>query len=222
MKQPVIFFFLLPLFAFNLAACEDKPELPELQGTWHYASAHLLFGYAEDTVRISMGPQSRQYAVEDLQVLLRRLADQMLEKYFQGIVFQKDHRLHLLIKAEGQKVFPLQAVYEQSADYLQIELDSTQLKGISQGAVSQIPAISFSYVLANGDLKLYFDRTYLRLAYAMMADRLVDLLISKAMHQDPAVFPAKIKSKIKDQLDEIVSKITELEIGVNLKQGSSD
>lgn len=201
----------------GIISCENKnPDIPEIAGKWDYVNAHIVFDYAEDTIRITMGPQAQKFAVKDLQAMLPYLAHQMLGEYLKEIVFTPSNYMDILISMGERGIFAVNAAYRQSENYMQVELDSTQLKALTQGSVSQIPAISFNYERENDHLSLYLDRDYLRLAYAMMGDALVDLLISRVMHQDPAHFPPMGKIAIRKQLDGIVSKITELEIGVNL------
>lgn len=201
----------------GIISCENKnPDIPEIAGKWDYVNAHIVFDYAEDTIRITMGPQAQKFAVKDLQAMLPYLAHQMLGEYLKEIVFTPSNYMDILISMGEGGIFAVNAAYRQSENYMQVELDSTQLKALTQGSVSQIPAISFNYERENDHLSLYLDRDYLRLAYAMMGDALVDLLISRVMHQDPAHFPPMGKIAIRKQLDGIVSKITELEIGVNL------
>lgn len=201
----------------GIISCENKnPDIPEIAGKWDYVNAHVVFDYAEDTIRIAMGPQAQKFAVKDLQAMLPYLAHQMLGEYLKEIVFTPSNYMDILISIGERGIFAVNAAYRQSENYMQVELDSTQLKALTQGSVSQIPAISFNYERENDHLSLYLDRDYLRLAYAMMGDALVDLLISQVMHQDPAHFPPMGKIAIRKQLDGIVSKITELEIGVNL------
>lgn len=216
MKNTLLFITLLFTIV-GITSCENKnPDIPEITGKWDYVNAHLVFDYAEDTIRLAMGPQTQKFAVKDLQAMLPYLAHQMLGEYLKELVFTPSNYMDILITMGERGTFAVNATYRQSENYLQVELDSTQLKALTQGSVSQIPAISFNYAKENDHLSLYLDRDYLRLAYAMMGDALVDLLISNVMHQDPDHFPATAKAAIRKQLDGIVSKITELEIGVNL------
>lgn len=217
MKKLLYAVFIL-LAVISVTSCEEEDQNPDLSGEWKYREPHFKFGYAEDTVRIAMGRESMKIAVEDLKTSFSVLADQKMGEYFEGLNFGDNHQMEIRMRMGDQTKSALHACYEQSGDYIQVELDSTEMKMLTNGAVSQIPVISFSYIISNNELQMYFNKNYIQVVYLMMSDKLMDMLIANVMHQNPATFPAPAKEAIKAELDQVLRNITQLEIGFKLSR----
>lgn len=217
-----IFYILFPLLAAAAwISCDDETDIPDVSGSWEYASPHFVFEYAQDTVVVPMPPRPVKIAAKDVTPMFKALADEKMKQYFKGLDFGNDHQLTIDMQMGEGPSASLHARYKQSGSFLQVELDSNELKALTQGAVSQIPAISFGYVPEQDHLQIYLGKSYLDVMYAMMADQLVDILISRVMHQNPAQFPEPAKKAMKAQFDALFGQIRQLEIGFCLNRAGS-
>lgn len=212
--------FLLAILTFSMISCEDdSQENPNLTGSWNYQHPHFVFEYATDSVTIETIPGKKMsLAVTDIKDMFMGMAAEKMGAYFQGITFTSNRELEIGMRID-QAPAQLKAGYVQSADLLQVTLDTNDLKQLFHTSMN-IPALSFKYTLEASALRIYFSQTYLETIVYMMKDQLVELIapllavnVPEAMR--PAVLP-KIKESLHQQIPQILDQIRRLEIGFYL------
>lgn len=221
MKTQIVYFLAVLLIS-TFVSCEDQEEVAPVQGQWTYQSPYFIFGYSQDSLSIETMPgQKKSIAVKQIRGMFMGIAAEKMGAYFKGIEFTDPEQLQIQIRM-GQREIGLGANYVQGEDFIQIALDTNDLKMLTQGTAPQIPALSFKYKIENNRLCLYLTRNYIITMVYMMQGTLTDLLVSmiaKDIPENirPMVIP-KIKASLEKQIPVILDNITELEVGFYLQK----
>lgn len=213
------------LFGFCMAFCaiscneEEDNAGDNISGNWNYQSPYFVFEYAQDSISIVMDRgRKTSIAVEEVKNIFLRMAGEKMGDYFKGLTFDADNQLTIKMQMSDQSENTLHATWLKTSEFIQVTLDSTELKKMTNGAVSKIPSISFNYKMDVKGLQMYFDKDYITIIYAMMGDMLMNKVLLPAMGMDPAQAPEAMKQMVEQQIQGILAQIKRLEIGFNLSR----
>ena len=157
-------------------------------------------------------------APQEISNLFIYFAGEKMGDYFKGISFRTHESMFIHMELGNGTQDSLKASYRQHNGLVGITLDANDLKRLT-GMYIPIPEISFHYLIDNGKMTLYLDKSYIQFLTATMIDQVLDMMLPSIIpnfDRIPEMAQKAMKASFKKQINEILEKTQELEIGINL------
>lgn len=215
MKKIIYFLFLMTAIV-NFIACDDDEKNDST--LWNYTEPYFEFEYASDTISFGMPNQEMKFAVKELKTLFYFMAKEKMGDYFKGINFNSKDSLSILAQMASGDSFEIHAGYHQDDDFIEVSLNSQDMKALMGDKAALIPPISFRYFVKGEQMTIYFDEVYIQSIFenVQMQNMLLPMLagmLNPGFGQMSEQAQQGMMRGLKQQISGILDNIQTLKIG---------